>query len=668
MSTPLPESNPGDNPPLLAKSVSKTLLSTSFFEAVPDAMVAVNPEGVIVQANSQTELLFGYSQGELIGQKVEMLVPAAHREHHHHHRERFRQQPSTRRMGAALDLRGRRKDGSEFPVEISLSPVNTEQGMLVLSAIRDISDRKRIEEELRRAHEELAASKDRQLLEYQNRLALIVDSSQDAIIGKDLNGTITHWNKGAENIYGYTAEEVVSKSISMLAPKSRSDEIPEILEKVRRGERVEYFETERVRKDGQHLNVSISISPIRDAKGEIVGASAIARDVTSQKRSEGLLRQAQKMEAVGRLAGGVAHDFNNILGIISACCELLRSRVDLNGVSQYIDNIQEASRRGASLTRQLLAFSRRQVSLQPRLIDVNDSFKEFVKLLRPLMGDDVQVIVRPGPDSAIVECDPAQLDQILLNIAVNARDAMPKGGKLILETSMQDFDATLAGQHPPMKEGRYVLLAISDTGSGMDSVTLSRIFDPFFTTKEVGKGTGLGLATVYGIVKQSGGHIWVYSEVGRGTTFKIYLPAADYKLGLAPKSEVEMLPPKAHDKTVLLVEDDALMRTLTRQMLQDHGYSVVEAEDGNSALEQLGAHSRPIHAALTDVVMRGMSGPELAQKLKSAYPSIKVVFMSGYTGELIAQAGECDQAITLTLLEKPFTRAALLKTLHAACR
>ena len=568
----------------LAKGMTKSLLSAGFFEAVPDAMVAVNPEGSIVQVNSQTEHLFGYTQGELIGQKVEMLVPIAHRGEHQHHRELFRAQPQTRRMGAALDLRGRRKDGSEFPVEISLSPVNTDSGMVVLSAIRDISDRKRIEEELQKAYEEINASKDRQLLESQSRLALIVDSSQDAIIGKNLDGTITHWNKGAEHIYGYSSEEMIGKSITVLAPADRRNEIPEILKRIRAGERVEYFESVRVRKDGQHLSVSISVSPIRDAKGVIVGASVIARDVTAQRRSEDLLRQAQKMEAVGRLAGGVAHDFNNILGIVTACCELLRSRISDDGVAQYFDNIQEASKRGSSLTRQLLAFSRRQLTLQPRLLDVNDSLKEVVKLLRPLMGDDVQITVRQGTDFAVVEADPSQLDQVVLNIAVNARDAMPKGGKLILETSIQEFDATLANRHPPMKPGRYVLLAISDNGCGMDAVTLSKIFDPFFTTKEIGKGTGLGLATVYGIVKQSGGNVLVYSEPNRGTTFKVYFPAADHKMGIAPKAEAETLPPRAQGKTVLLVEDDVLMRGLTRQLLEGHGYVVVEADDGNAAL------------------------------------------------------------------------------------
>ena len=658
------DSAAGKKLPQLAKGMTKTLLSASFFEAVPDAMVAVNPEGAIVQVNSQTERLFGYTQVELIGQKVEMLVPIAHRDEHHHHRKRFHKQPQTRRMGAALDLRGRRKDGSEFPVEISLSPVSTDGGMLVLSAIRDISDRKRIEEELHRAHAELAASKDRELLDHQNRLALIVDSSQDAIIGKDLRGIITHWNKGAEHIYGYKAQEAIGKPISILAPADRSDEIPEILGKVGRGERVEYFETVRVRKDGQHLNVSISVSPIRDSKGEIVGASAIARDVTAQKRSEDLLRQAQKMEAIGRLAGGVAHDFNNILGIVSACCELLRSRIADDGVAQYFDNIQEASKRGSSLTRQLLAFSRRQVTLQPRVLDLNDSLKEVVKLLRPLMGDDVQVTVRQETDSAIIEADPSQLDQVVLNIAVNARDAMPKGGKLILETSIQEFDAVLAERHPPMKPGRYVLLAISDNGCGMDAVTLSKIFDPFFTTKEIGKGTGLGLATVYGIVKHSGGNVLVYSEPNRGTTFKVYFPAADHKMGLAPKAEAETLPPKGQGKKVLLVEDDVLMRGLTRQLLEAHGYLVVEAEDGNAALACLRSNSGPFDVALTDVVMRGMSGPELAVQIMSSYPGTKVVYMSGYTGELIAQND--GMKFDIPLLDKPFTRAALLKAIQAA--
>jgi PAS domain S-box-containing protein len=652
----------GSSGPKALKNPVETVLSPSLLEAVPDAMVVVNEEGIIVHLNSQTEDLFGYTRSELIGQKVEILVPEAQRPQHQHHRDRFSQHPSIRRMGANLDLYGRRFDGSEFPVEISLSPVRTSTGLLVLSAIRDISERKRMEEQLKRAHEALERRRDRQLWEYQNRLALTVDSSQDAIIGKNLDGIITSWNRGAEYIYGYTAEEVVGKPISILAPPERVDEIPEILQRVRLGERVDYFESVRVAKDGRRLNVSISVSPIHDADGLIVGASAIARDITAQKRAEEQLRQAQKMEAIGRLAGGVAHDFNNILGIVTASCELLLSRSRLADTAMpYIDNIRKAADRGVSLTRQLLAFSRRQ-SLQPRVLDLNARLKEVSRLVHPLMGDDVRIVLAPGQESAVVEADPGQLDQIVLNLAVNARDAMPHGGKLILETAVRDIDAAFAERHPPMAAGRYVMLVVSDNGTGMDATTLSHIFEPFFTTKETGKGTGLGLATVYGIVRQARGHIWVYSEPNHGTTFRVYLPSAEAKLGLVAQTGTEALPPRRDGTTVLLVEDDEIMRTVTRQMLEDHGYRVLEADGGTAALEHVRSNPDQIDLTLTDVVMQGMTGPELVLQLTESHPAMKVLYMSGYTGELLADR---SMGAGITLLEKPFTRSELLKTVDS---
>jgi CheY-like chemotaxis protein len=335
--------------------------------------------------------------------------------------------------------------------------------------------------------------------------------------------------------------------------------------------------------------------------------------------------------------------------------------VDANGL-EYVDNIREAAKRGASLTRQLLAFSRRQ-PVQNQLLDVNERLKEVSKLLRPLMGDDVEIVLLPRSPSAIVEVDPGQFDQVVMNLAVNSRDAMPRGGKLIIETGVFDFDEGFAREHPPMTAGRYVMLAMSDNGTGMDEATRSRIFEPFFTTKEIGKGSGLGLATAYGIIKQSGGHVWVYSEPGHGTTFKIYLPSAEEKLNGRVESHEETLPASRGGVTILLVEDDPMMRRLTRQMLQEHGYRVLEAEDGRSALEVIASNAAPIDLTLTDVVMKRMNGPELVLRLIESNPGMKVVYMSGYTGELVAHQG-FDTGIRL--LEKPFTRVDLLKTIDAA--
>jgi PAS domain S-box-containing protein len=656
----------GSSPALSANALAEILVSHNLLEAIPDAMVAVDETGTILQVNSQTEQLFGYDRDLLIGQKIEMLVPARYRRQHKRHRDDFAHAPKIRRMGAGLDLYGKRRDGSEFPVEISLSPVEAENGLLVLCAIRDTSDRKRIEADLRRANEELETRTAQQLGDYRARLASIVDSSEDAILSKDLNGTITSWNKGAERIYGYTAAEAIGKPISLLTPRDRTDEVSTILEKIRRGESLEHYQTVRVTKDGRHLNMSISVSPLRDTSGKIAGASVIARDVTAQKKTEDHLRQAQKMEAVGRLAGGIAHDFNNILGIITSCTELLRDRMDPKAEpSQYINHIRQASERGASLTRQLLAFSRKSV-VQFQILDLNERLQDVSKLLRPLMGDDVEIVLRPKSSSTVIETDPGQLDQIVVNLAVNARDAMPHGGKLILETSTVYGDETFSAQHGPMKPGKYVMLAVSDTGSGMDDATLTRIFEPFFTTKELGKGTGLGLATVYGIVQQSGGHIWVYSEVGRGTTFKIYFPSVEHKIGIETKPEVEAALPRPEGTTILLVEDDEIMRSLTRQLLVEQGYQVIEAGDGKSALESLASHAGRVDLLLTDVVMRGMSGAELVTRVSHSHPSVKVIYMSGYTGELIAEREILKSGIAL--LEKPFTRSALLKTIHASLR
>ena len=649
-----------------SKSGPQSLLSSNLLEAVPDAMIAVDGDGKILHVNAQTEALFGYSREELIGKRIELLVPERYRGRHEGHRADYGEQPKIRRMGAGLDLYGRRKDGSEFPVEISLSPVPSEGGTLVLCAIRDISDRKKTEEDLRRANEELAQRTDRELWESRTRLAAIVDSSDDAIIGKTLDGIVTDWNRGAESMYGYTAEEIIGKPLITIVPPERHEEVTRILQTVGRGESVRYLESVRVSKGGKLLNVSITVSPIHDSAGNIIGASTIARNITEQRRAEDQLRQAQKMEAIGRLAGGVAHDFNNILGIIVACSELLRDRVSATpGLSQYVENINKASDRGASLTRQLLAFSRKRPS-SPIIMDLNERLRDTAKLLRPLMGDDVEVTLTSRSTAVLIEADPGQIDQIVMNLAVNARDAMPQGGKLVLETSTVSFDDDFSRQHPPMTPGDYVLLAVSDSGVGMEPGIVPKIFEPFFTTKEVGKGTGLGLSTVYGIVQQSGGHIFVYSEPGRGTTFKVYLPSAEAKIERDTGAEIQPEFTKGAKATILLVEDDELIRGLTKQMLEEHGYQILEAADGVSGLKLAHANGNRFDLVLTDVVMKTMSGPEMVRELNKSNLAPKVVYMSGYTGELIG--GHDFEATGSTLLEKPFTRAALLKTVYESLK
>ncbi len=645
-----------------SKSGPQSLFSSNLLEAVPDAMIAVEGDGKILHVNAQAEAMFGFSRDELIGQRIELLVPERYRGRHEGHRADYGEQPKVRRMGAGLDLYGRRQDGSEFPVEISLSPVASEGSTLVLCAIRDISDRKKTEDDLRRANEELAQRADRELWDSRTRLAAIVDSSDDAIIGKTLDGIVTDWNRGAERMYGYTAEEIIGKPLITIVPPERHEEVTRILQTVGRGESVRYLESVRVSKDGKLVNVSITVSPIHDSAGNIVGASTIARNITEQRRAEDQLRQAQKMEAIGRLAGGVAHDFNNILGIVVACAELLRDRVSaIPGLSQYVENIHKASDRGASLTRQLLAFSRTRPS-SPIVMDLNERLRDTAKLLRPLVGDDVEVTLVNRSAATLIEADPGQIDQIVMNLAVNARDAMPKGGKLILETSTVSFDDAFARQHPPMTPGDYVLLEVSDSGVGMEPGIVSRIFEPFFTTKEVGKGTGLGLSTVYGIVQQSGGHIFVYSEPGRGTTFKVYLPSAEAKIERDPGAEIQPEFAKRAKATILLVEDDELIRGLTKQMLEEHGYQILEASDGVSALKLAHTNGNRFDLVLTDVVMKGTSGPEMVRELNKSNLAPKVIYMSGYTGELI---GENDiHATGSTLLEKPFTRTALLKAVQ----
>jgi PAS domain S-box-containing protein len=411
-----------------------------------------------------------------------------------------------------------------------------------------------------------------------------------------------------------------------------------------------------VRKDRTSINVRLSGRAFRD-DGNAIFFELFAEDVTERRALEQQLRQAQKMEAIGRLAGGIAHDFNNLLMVISGYSEFLLERIGadptLRGHAQEIAN---AAERATSLTRQLLAFSRKQM-LAPKIVDLNGVVAENVKMLTRLIGEDIDLVMVPGPDIGAVKADPGQIEQVIMNLAVNARDAMPQGGKLTIETANVTLDAHYARFHAPVKPGDYVMLAISDTGMGMDADTQAHIFEPFYTTKGL-KGTGLGLSTVYGIVKQSEGYIWLYSEAGKGTSFKIYLPRFSATgEALATQPALAQDQPSPGHETVLLVEDEENLRRLARQALENQGYSVIDAPDGAAAIQISQAHQGPIHLLLTDVIMPGMNGRELANKISPTRPEMRVLYMSGYTENHIGHNGTLDEGITL--LQKPFTLPAL---------
>jgi signal transduction histidine kinase/ActR/RegA family two-component response regulator len=419
------------------------------------------------------------------------------------------------------------------------------------------------------------------------------------------------------------------------------------------------------KKNGELYWESASISPIRNSEGAITHFLGVKEDITDRKQAEKemgtlqeQLRQSQKMEAIGRLAGGVAHDFNNLLTVIKGYSQLsLPEITDGNPLRGNIEEIRKAADRAADLTRQLLAFSRRQI-MEMKVLDLNTILQNLEKMLRRLIGEDIELAFLSGGDLGRVKVDPGQIEQVIVNLAVNARDAMPKGGKLTIETANTVLDEEYAQKHVAVKPGHYVMLSVSDTGIGMTPEVRERVFEPFFTTKEKGKGTGLGLSTVYGIVKQSGGNIWVYSELGRGTTLKIYFPQVDEPLEeLRENVETKLVPQGT--ETVLIVEDDKEVRKLAARILENQGYKILEAAQGSEALPLCKEHRNPIHLVLADVVMPGLDGRELAERVKSFHPGMKVLYMSGYTDNAIIHHGVLEKG--MNYIQKPFTLDGLAR-------
>jgi PAS domain S-box-containing protein len=611
-------------------------LLASVFETAAIGISVTDEAGRFEHVNPAFCRLSGFSIQELLGHHFWMVFA-----------EDLRQ--SVERAHAAFisgatpmpaEWRWRTKDGRLIDVYLTAALLVTAEGRRFrVTTITDVTQIRRTEAALRESNQRLS------------QLAAIIESSDDAVIGRDLNGVITSWNAGAERIYRYTAQEAVGRSISIMVPDDFESERRSLEEMLYRGERVIGYETVRLRQDGARIQVALTLSPIKDPQGNVTGISAIVRDITARKQLEQQLVHSQKMEAVALLAGGVAHDFNNLLTIIIGYGRMLLLDAKDTGLREYAEEILYSAERAATLTSHLLAFSRRQVA-QPRVLDLNDVLESMRKLLKRILGEHIILRTVPAPDLGRVKADPGQMEQVIANLAVNALDAMPRGGSLTIETANAELDAGYASLHPPVRPGSYVMLAVSDTGAGIPPEVRQHIFEPFFTTKEQGKGTGLGLSIIHGIVKQAGGEIWVYSEPGKGTTFKIYLPRAwETAAPWSPPEAGSTMPCGA--ETILVVEDEVAVRKMVREILVKLGYRVLEASDGQTALELCGATSEPIHLMVTDVVMPGMAGPDLARAVKILRPEAKLIFMSGYTQHSPLHQDVFEPGAHF--LQKPFT-------------
>jgi PAS domain S-box-containing protein len=503
----------------------------------------------------------------------------------------------------------------------------------------------------------------REIRDARDFLQSITENSPDAIITTDDRGRLTYFSRGAEAMFGYRAEEMIGTAVADIYPGGL-EEARAVKRRLAQEGQLRNYEAGLLTKDGRRAEVSASISLLRDTTGHVVGTLGVLKDIGERRHLEEQLRQSQKMEAVGRLAGGIAHDFNNLLTVIAGRAQLILARLrPEEPIHRDATLVRTTADRAAALTQQLLAFSRKQV-LQPQVLNLNGVVTAMEPMLGRLIGEDIDLAVIPAEGLGRVKADPGQIEQVIVNLVVNSRDAMPQGGRLTIETANVELDAAYASRHVSVPPGPYIMLAVSDTGDGMDEQTRSRVFEPFFTTKGPGKGTGLGLATVYGIVTQSGGDIQLYSEPGRGTTFKIYLPrvaevAAEADDPTSPGAAV------AHgDETVLLVEDEPEVRDLAREILEGGGYTVLQACDPLEAVLMAEQHPGAIHLLLTDVIMPRQSGRALVERLGPLRPEMQVLYMSGYTNEAIVRHGVLDP--DTLFIQKPFTPAALANKVRAA--
>jgi two-component system cell cycle sensor histidine kinase/response regulator CckA len=633
----------------------------SIIQSSHDAVIGKSLDQVVTTWNPGAERLYGYTAQEMIGRHIEVLIPMADRER------------ETKVLAAVArgdrveqyQTRRQRKDGTLVEVSLTMSPIADRSGTIagVATVARDVTERQRADDRFRG----------------------LMEAAPDAMVCVDVNGRIALVNAQTERLFGYGRDELIGQPVEVLVPDQVRDLHP--------GHRAGYvadpaprpmgadMQLAGRRRDGSTFPAEVSLSALGTDEGLLV--TAVVRDVTERleiaaererlrsqaerDKLERQLHQSQRLESLGQLAGGVAHDFNNLLGVISNYAAFAGEGVakelpDQRGhaVRDDISQIQQAAERAAGLTHQLLAFARQEV-IQPRVLNVNDVVEGVERLLIRTLGEHIELITDLAEGLPLILADPGQIEQVLVNLAVNARDAMPRGGKLVIQTTSTDIDEIAAAGHAGLPPGRYVAMKVSDTGTGIPRDVMERVFEPFFSTKPKGEGTGLGLATVYGIITQAGGHVRIYSEPGMGTTLTALLPVTEQAPTAAtapPPAETQ----RGHGEIILVVEDEAAMREVTRRILDRNGYHVVAAASGKEALHILASELEHIDVLLTDVIMPHMQGKELADKICFLQPTAHVVFMSGYTQGLLGAQGVLEPGVRL--IEKPFSEASLLAKLH----
>jgi PAS domain S-box-containing protein len=621
-------------------------------ETAVDGVILIDAQGLIQMFNPACEKLFGYRADEVMGRNVKMLMPSPYRDEHDRYLDNFHRTGEKKIIGIGREVSGLRKDGSVFPMDLSVGEAKEGDASIFVGIIHDLSQYKRAEQEIR----ETAA-----------RLKALVETAVDGVIMIDGQGLIQMFNPACEKLFGYEAAEVIGQNVSILMPRPYREEHQTYLENFHRTGEKKIIgigrEVTGQRKDGSIFPMDLSVGEAKHGDGESIFVGII-HDLTERKQTEAQLIQAQKMETVGQLSGGIAHDFNNLLTVVVGNAEVLseslRARPDLQHLA---DSIVAAGERGAELTQRLLAFSRRQ-TLQPADIDCNALVRGMEKLLRRMLPEAISVKTILNADVWTAYADPGQLENAILNLAINARDAMPDGGTLTVTTANVPLDERYRDLHPEVNPGEYVMVSVTDDGSGMPKEVLDHVFEPFFTTKEVGKGSGLGLSMVYGFVKQSNGHVAIYSEPALGTTVRIYLPAvatsADKSPTLVPAETVA----ETGKESVLVAEDDPFVRSYAVTCLSSLGYKVIEAIDGREALHKL-TEGAEADILFTDVVMPGgINGWELAERARQIRPGLKVLLTSGYALETLAERGRLPKGAVI--LNKPYRKAELARRLREA--